>query len=229
MPPAAMNTQCESDTAEFVDESAATVELYLSPEEVLTLAQAAEAATAKSPPITSTPVLSTEACERSASSRTPLRRNWWPLSRNTLFIALAMVLITLAGAVSHVAQVPVTRTVSPRAPAATALVASIPGAEAAWATKNALDVPQNPAEPRSELILIEPVRFPNPFDASEIFELPPGTSDTEARRSIANLLLERAHDRLLSLERAHRAARRHAALAKLAKRRAQARRRFASQ
>jgi hypothetical protein len=39
------------------------------------------------------------------------------------------------------------------------------------------------------------VRFANPFDATEIFEFPSGTSDTEARQAVADLLLQRAHDR----------------------------------
>ena len=40
-----------------------------------------------------------------------------------------------------------------------------------------------------------PVQFNNPFDASEVFEFPPGTSDDKARESVAALLLERARDR----------------------------------
>jgi hypothetical protein len=40
-----------------------------------------------------------------------------------------------------------------------------------------------------------PVRFTNPFDATEVFQFPSGTSDTEARQAVADLLLQRAHDR----------------------------------
>jgi hypothetical protein len=40
-----------------------------------------------------------------------------------------------------------------------------------------------------------PVRFANPFDRSEIFEFPAGTSRAEARRKVAQLLMERAHGR----------------------------------
>jgi hypothetical protein len=40
-----------------------------------------------------------------------------------------------------------------------------------------------------------PVRFSNPFDASEVFEFPPGTSDEQARQSVATILLQRARDR----------------------------------
>ena len=43
----------------------------------------------------------------------------------------------------------------------------------------------------SEAMLIK-----NPFDRTEAFEFPPGTSKTEAREAVAKLLMERAHDRL---------------------------------
>ena len=43
----------------------------------------------------------------------------------------------------------------------------------------------------SEAMLIK-----NPFDRTEAFEFPPGTSKTEARQAVAKLLMERAHDRL---------------------------------
>jgi hypothetical protein len=40
-----------------------------------------------------------------------------------------------------------------------------------------------------------PVKFTNPFDANEVFEFPPGTSETEARDAVASMLLERARER----------------------------------
>jgi hypothetical protein len=40
-----------------------------------------------------------------------------------------------------------------------------------------------------------PTRFKNPFDASEVFELPPGTSADAARESVAEMLLQRARER----------------------------------
>jgi hypothetical protein len=40
-----------------------------------------------------------------------------------------------------------------------------------------------------------PVRFRNPFDLTEVFEFPPGTSETAARQAVADLLLQRAADR----------------------------------
>jgi hypothetical protein len=38
----------------------------------------------------------------------------------------------------------------------------------------------------------EPLRVANPFDASEIFEFPAGTSEADAHKAIAGFLLERA-------------------------------------
>lgn len=40
-----------------------------------------------------------------------------------------------------------------------------------------------------------PVRFKNPFDRTEVFEFPPGTSKTEARAAVAELLAKRAQER----------------------------------
>ena len=42
----------------------------------------------------------------------------------------------------------------------------------------------------------EAMLIKNPFDRTESFEFPPGTSKTEARQAVAKLLMERAHDRL---------------------------------
>ena len=42
----------------------------------------------------------------------------------------------------------------------------------------------------SEVVLIK-----NPFDRTESFEFPPGTSQAQAREAVAKLLMERAHDR----------------------------------
>ena len=51
----------------------------------------------------------------------------------------------------------------------------------------------------------EPIRIKNPFDRTEAFEFPPGTSEAEAREAVTKLLMERAHDRLpLLAEAPHR-------------------------
>jgi hypothetical protein len=41
----------------------------------------------------------------------------------------------------------------------------------------------------------EPVRIQNPFDKSEVFEFPPGTSEQTARDTVANTLFQRASGR----------------------------------
>jgi len=50
-----------------------------------------------------------------------------------------------------------------------------------------------------------PVRFRNPFDASEVFEFPPGTSDDSARELVAAMLLQRARDRHTAQEATQKA------------------------
>lgn len=63
----------------------------------------------------------------------------------------------------------------------------------------AQDVPSGSSAPQARSsappVQNEPVRFKNPFDAQEVFEFPPGTSDAEARDAVAKLLLQRALDR----------------------------------
>lgn len=53
-------------------------------------------------------------------------------------------------------------------------------------------VPEAPGPPSADNA---PVRLTNPFDATEVFEFPPGTSETEARDAVADLLLQRARER----------------------------------
>lgn len=38
----------------------------------------------------------------------------------------------------------------------------------------------------------EPLRVANPFDSSEVFEFPAGTSEVDAREAVAGFLIERA-------------------------------------
>jgi hypothetical protein len=58
------------------------------------------------------------------------------------------------------------------------------------------------ASPTSQAALPRevPVKFVNPFDAMETFEFPPGTSATDARDTVAELLLNRARDRQSAAE-----------------------------
>ena len=56
-------------------------------------------------------------------------------------------------------------------------------------------ISEPPSATNSAESLYPPVRFGNPFDASEVFEFPPGTSVDQARESVAAMLLQRARDR----------------------------------
>lgn len=49
-----------------------------------------------------------------------------------------------------------------------------------------------------------PVRVRNPFDAAEVFEFPPGTSQAEAHDQVAAVLRKRAEERLRKVERGRR-------------------------
>jgi hypothetical protein len=44
-----------------------------------------------------------------------------------------------------------------------------------------------------------PTQFTNPFDASEVFEFPPGTTEDAARQAVADILLKRARERRTQL------------------------------
>jgi hypothetical protein len=46
-----------------------------------------------------------------------------------------------------------------------------------------------------------PVKFANPFDRSEVFEFPAGTSKSEARARVADLLMKRAQERRAQYKR----------------------------
>jgi len=56
---------------------------------------------------------------------------------------------------------------------------------------------------RTALSQASPTRFANPFDASEIFEFPAGTTQDAARDSVAEILFERARERGAGIKRVH--------------------------
>jgi len=49
--------------------------------------------------------------------------------------------------------------------------------------------------PASAEVAKESVKFTNPFDKSEVFEYPPGTTEAEAREATSQVLLQRAVER----------------------------------
>lgn len=59
-------------------------------------------------------------------------------------------------------------------------------------------VPQTAPPPPAATPPLPPVLYANPFDPSEVFEFPAGTSQTEAKQAVADMLLQRARDRQVS-------------------------------
>jgi|SRR5882757_1770958 len=95
-------------------------------------------------------------------------------SRTVIGAVIAAVLVVLGG-VAHLAAKQ-----QPAPPAVVQVSTPPPPAP----------TPVAPAAPAAE-----PVLFKNPFDRSEVFEFPPGTTRNEARDAVAQLLLERAQGR----------------------------------
>jgi hypothetical protein len=96
-------------------------------------------------------------------------------SRILIGAAIAAVLVVL-GSVAHLAAKPK------------------PVSVAAAVPTPARDLPlPPPAEPPAPVA--QPVLYKNPFDRSEVFEFPAGTTQDEARDAVAQLLMDRAHGR----------------------------------
>lgn len=108
-----------------------------------------------------------------AVAPSPLRR--MSTSRVALSLSVLMAAVTVGGAL----YMSVTSDRSAR-PSST----TVPQRVAEWEWSAATPEPEG-----------EPVRFANPFDANEVFEFPPGTSESEARDAVADMLLKRAMER----------------------------------
>jgi hypothetical protein len=72
-----------------------------------------------------------------------------------------------------------------------ALYSEIGSSDAPHAT-TASEVTQQQLSSMQSAAVDEPVRVANPFDASEVFEFPAGTSEADAHEAIADFLMERA-------------------------------------
>jgi len=107
--------------------------------------------------------------------RTRCRLARWPLALVASVLAIAVVTAWVTAAHRPPQGPPPAPPAIHRVPPATAAVAAVLA---------------EPAQP--------PVRFRNPFDRSEVFEFPAGTSLTEARQLAAQVLAERARERLVS-------------------------------
>jgi hypothetical protein len=69
------------------------------------------------------------------------------------------------------------------------------GADSGSRPTTAPEAPTLAPEPTPSATPDVPVRFKNPFDASEVFEFPAGTSRTEVRNAVAEVLSQRARER----------------------------------
>ena len=150
-----------------------TIEMELSPQDFLTLARPSEEENAPAPPVEAMSTCAEPAVTEvsSIAHRTP-RMVRWPLARVAGILGIAAAVIAL-GSAAHRAVV--------GRPAITAAI-NLPSPPAATT--------HQPAESIGPT-----VRIRNPFDASEVFEFSPGTSEAEARQSVAQILLQRARDR----------------------------------
>ena len=100
--------------------------------------------------------------------------------RRGVWVAVALG-IAAAAAVLVVGLTYLVKTPAPPPPVAAAVVPSVAAPE------------PHPAPPDAEE---PPVQFKNPFDRREVFEFPPGTTHAAARDAVADILLQRARDRL---------------------------------
>jgi hypothetical protein len=161
-----------------------TIELVLTPEQIAALMRAAapEPETPAPEQIPAAPELIPPAPELipPVAPPAPLRTRFLEVQLRAIrvpaIITLTVFALSLSGvkyaAVSHEQDIPI----GP-APSAVAQVAE------------PTPPPPEPAPPS------EPVHFTNPFDASEAFDFPAGTSREEARAAVAEMLLERARSR----------------------------------
>ena len=143
-----------------------TVEIELTGEQGLALSRAAEASGARAPHDESGAVMPVSEYKNSPSERTARI----DFAANVTFAAVVLIL-----AVVFLWPAPA------RHPPAPAVVSIAP---LAAVTPPAPVVPQG-----------APVRIANAFDGTEVFEFPHGTTDSDARKAVAELLLSRARDR----------------------------------
>jgi|SRR5882757_4598052 len=111
---------------------------------------------------------------------------WMPEARRTEWPAIVLQIAAatvLSGVIAYLATSPKQSVAAATAPVVPALPHQIPAAVPV--------TPVNTVTPVND----EPVRFTNPFDATEIFQFPSGTRESDARQAVADVLLQRARDR----------------------------------
>lgn len=180
----------------FADDD--TIEMVFTPEQMQVLSAAAQAGASA----TSGGSASATATAVNASRR-------WPLAQSAAILGVAVALMGLSSAVHRAVvqqqtppelqTVPLPRT----APVASAIAVQTAISLTPVAAESvAREVASEPAAARPAAApSSDPVRLRNPFDRSEVFEFPPGTSRQEARQALAEMLLARAHERRASAHR----------------------------
>jgi len=169
-----MRKVIEAGPGEFSDDPGEdTIELELSPQDLLTLSRASDEENALAPQLDAMSCAEPALKEVSSTAPGTPRMGRLPLARVAGVLSIAAAVIALASA-AHRAVV---------APSVTAAATNPSGSPAAATTRW-------PAESTNSI-----VRIRNPFDASEVFDFPPGTSEAEARQAVSNVLLRRARDR----------------------------------
>ncbi|HEY6925841.1 MAG TPA: hypothetical protein VI653_20340 [Steroidobacteraceae bacterium] len=163
-----------------------TIEMMLTPADVRLLTQAAEeqqwAEDAESPSHPPT----TDSILPSMPSQPTLTHNPASLARGALAGAAGALLIVVA--IASLSAARLTTETKPNPPPGTSkLVAATAVVPAA--------APATAVAPPLVVTAAQPLRFKNPFDKSEVFEFPAGTTLEEARASVADLLRQRALDR----------------------------------
>ena len=167
-----------------------TVEMVLTPADLLLLERAAEEPQPaarlpeETPPHAPTTI---DSVLPSMPSQTSSPHKSANLTRGALAGVAGALVIVVAVASLSTARLSATAKSSP-APVTTKLVAA--AAPATTTPTPTVEPPQPAAAPDPQ-----PLRYKNPFDKSEVFEFPAGTTREEARQSVAELLMQRAHDR----------------------------------
>jgi hypothetical protein len=151
-----------------------TVELELGPEYLRALSQAAESSAESATPVERTPIARSHLPP--APRETARATDLWVSLSIAAVLGMTAVAIALwpADQGAQIAAQSVAPAISTKAP-----------------------VPETPTRTAPSAA---PLQFANPFDASEVFEFPPGTSVDAARESVAEVLLERARERRTQID-----------------------------
>lgn len=151
-----------------------TIEMELSPQDLHRLSRTSEEESAPVPLVVAVSTCAEPAVtEVNSIARDTPRVDRWTLARVAGILGVTAAVMAL-GIAAHQSR---------EGRAATTPAAINHSAPPAAATRQ-------PAESTSPVVQIR-----NPFDASEVFEFSPGTSEAEARQSVAKILLQRARDR----------------------------------